>query len=546
MGGTFGTPREENFLWAAVDAFVQNEVTAQELAGMLDASMEDLGALRMDFDSVAEKQPPQVREACGDIILTVRCDFDEYTFLLKKMKDCAEQSDRGGLLSLREKETGLATRLDRKLFEFRQAGLVALGPTRVPGINLILATSRKILDGHGNASLLKEQVHREKTMVGALLSMPPGRGEDLLDPKMRELYDRYLAILSCFDDYSSVNSAGRLEGLMTELTETGMDLGRASMASDPRSLAGEGPTSSPLANCVINAARDVRDRFMELPVLARCLTDLTRQFHAMKAYFGALSRDVSGSALAGEGMKIMEEDFELFGEALNDYGVIVEKADFSTLAEAEETLISVLENMKGTMDMFAEIARKENSVTCVRCSQENLLGERSCEKCGALLPVPAGQEEPADGVAGQGAPEQGGTGQTVMMGEHVQELFSQAQGVAEGRVSREAFKGTLARLEALLREARGQAGQLPEIPSEGLKIVEKTQAEQAREFLGRVRELYIQGLKNFEEGLSLMAQCARNGESQAMPEAIKLVWMGATRLQQVQEATRPVNEQKQG
>jgi hypothetical protein len=527
----------ENILVSICRDVAGNMSGVDELQEVLEAAKTDLGEIRAGFDITLSGQSQKVQRACREIVTEINRTFDEYEGILKEINSYFHSFDSSSLLVSANRAAEISETLDRLLFEFRQIGLIALGPSGIPGLNLLISTTQRMLNGDLIYEKLLEQAEREGIYAAQMLQEP-----EIIagTPESRARMQAWQAMVDVSEYLCSIAETQDISGLANAaamLNETVAIFAAIPGNIDPETLS-KSPTSSPVANIVINSFLGLKNGTVTPGFANDALGRLWNEMETIKFRFNAITRNPPDSSLVEEESEIVEDVIVAMEEALNEYNTCLETDDYKDVDEINEKLGAMIEQLEESMGIFREIADKESKTPCPRCGHFNIPANRFCEKCSFKMPAFAAEQAAGLDVSDSGQA-RAGEKQGPVMTENVNRLFEAASSVIEGKITIEEFENEVIRMEELLGVAYHAAGPVPHTKVDKFKQAEKERIAKYDRILQEASDVYVQGLEDFEVGLSFFRQYIAEGSSESIGAGMQLIWQGLGKLQEVHRVTEP-------
>jgi hypothetical protein len=476
---------------------IEGRLGADGLAAVLEGSRAALEEMRAGFNRVVSAQTPEVLEAARVPVRSIDADFEGYRGLLDEIETYLAGFDLAVLAAALPRLEALVSAMDEDFFAFRQAALAAQGPTRVPGINLLVHLASEVLAGDRGPEALLEQVRNEEALTGAAAAQMKAGGEAT---SVLRAQVAYLNILKKLSRGAGSADGEALRGLVDELVKVGALFTAPEPTEVQRGLS-EGPTSYPNVNAVVNLARQAGEGRVPRGRLDEAVKALGGQLQSLRANLGVMSR-TSTSGAVDDAIAGIEPRLRALEDALASL--------------REEALIGAAGALEAGLAELAARIEREGQVPCVKCGAFNPAGLRTCGRCNSVLPASVSEGfssfEVQEGEAPVIADEQ--ASDTVMT-ENVDRLFRAVNEFAEGESSRDELEAALAWMEGLLAEA-SRAGASP------------SRDENA--------QLYREGLEEFAVGLGLIRQAATDENREGLQAGQQIIGQGLGRLQKVQRA----------
>jgi len=537
---------DKDILLSIIKEVIKDEVGASELQRAVEESQRRLRETERSFDETYSAQPQNVHDACAEIAETIYGLFGEYETALSNLSEYAHTFDKEILTISEEILPEITSKLNEAFFNFRQTALTAMGPTLIPGANLLISTAKKILAGQDLGELLDKQISLEGYAAEGILEE---FGDNPEDAHLADFFEHYL---DWIDVLSSINESGSVKNLeswikgMIDLAHAyGLTLTEtAEYEAGDRILA-----ESPLAGAVITGARKLAEGKISTEEFLEHLKALRTQLDTLKFNYKMITGKPPASSRLEEEASLVGDTLQAFEEALDQYSYFIESRNRGVLEKAEETLIGVLEEFKESLEVFKELAEQEGKVPCIKCGHYNDPKSKICEKCSAMLP--SANEDMGLGLnlVNKDIQQEPTFMQDTVMTDKVQELFTLAMQVSENKTPPEdlikkinSFDESIGHANRLVETLRQQKAKI-EIPmtkedEEEAEVDLSGLSESDRLFL-EVSNTFEAGVKEFKEGLDLLREFAEAGSVEAMQNGISSIWQGMGKLQLVQRVSGP-------
>jgi len=528
----------ENLLIEACRGLIDNRIKLEDFNRIYDRAKTDLKDLRKDFDGTLSPQPDNVKRTCQVIIRDINRAFDEYERELNEIKSYFHTFDKNILENAISRIGELSNMLDQYLFEFRENALIALGPSRIPNLNLFFHTVYNIQQGMESTDKLAYYVEREGPIVEQLLDELDSREQTQEIVAQKTAYIHFLETIDILAEYLESEDAELLESAGKLLNQT-VEMFKSAGDSFDLDKLSKYPTQSPSANIIINLSSGLLDGRTPPELFAENLDRLWEELELTRYRFDTIRRNPGDSRLVEEEAEIVGETLVAFEEVLTEYFEALENWNLQYIEETNEKLKSVIMQIHQSMEIFDGISKKEGKVICVKCGYFNPPGLRYCEKCNFKLPKIVSAESDFLNMK-EGADVSSGGKTMPMMTENINRLFEAGTKVAGGEISIEEFEDVVIWMESKLEQAFQKAGPLPYTNPANLSPGEREKVKKMDEALKEAAEVYIQGLEDFEVGISFFRQYINTGNRQSIETGKQMIWQSAVKLQEVQKATEPL------
>ncbi len=527
--------KPENFLYEACLEVIEGTAGVDELQNAHEIAASELKETRSDFNFTLSGQNRKVQHACRKIVAQINETFDEYEHLIETSGSYFHTFDKSILENSLEKILNLSEKLDRHFFEFRDTALAAMGPTELPGLNLII----NIADRIRNNETMKDDplfhIQRESEIMESLLADMEQTGQNEEIGARKEATMHFLDAMDALTEYLESGEAAALDIALQELSIAAEMFNSLPGVVNRDELA-KSPTQSPLANMIINSVPGLISGEINHDFFGNILQRLWDELDLLRFRYNAISRTPPESSRVEEESEILEDIITAFEEVLNDFFDTLENWKPNRFPELTEKLEAIVDELHQSMKSFQNISETEGKTPCVKCGHYNSPGIRFCEKCNFKLPVIAGEKQRRldmkEGEAA-GSNEQSGP----VMTENVMKLFESADMAVEGKIPPEEFSDVVSWMETLLSQAYKAAGPVPPIDLEKLNGKEKDNAGNIDKLLKEASDIYQRGLEDFEVGLSFFRQFADGGSGESIRTGKQMIMQGMDKLQKVQKVT---------
>lgn len=424
----------------------RGELDPRSLWFILTDVMSSIERVRRRFEKVASSAPAEAVRA--------REAFKRHRQVLDQA--CRHVSGPPQELKRLSSELSLANgELDRCLSEHREAALVAMGPTRLAGVNSILRTIQQNRPPAAIGACLAEERKRlehglaapnlPEPVQEALTAMQEHVGELLLlstdptQPRFREVAQSYYEVaLKAQEAFSRAEAEAELE---------------------------RGPTPNAALNRLIHQVRAGQPADPE---------DVLGDIAGLRNQLASVARMLASSPRVNEIAARLEDSFERLEQA-------IEALQPQTLQDAVRAILESFEELSRAGRELQQLSETEGKTPCVHCGQLNRSDFASCSKCGALLPRVARLRESLLDVSETG-------GQSPPMTQNLKRIMDAIGAFEDGSIGRPVFQDQVLWFRGLLTRALElwPAGQQP--PAD-----------------------YLEALQDIEAGLSFLEQAEGSG-----------------------------------
>jgi len=533
---------EESLLVKTCRDVIKDAAGVDEMQRVYDKTVSQLKETRIDFDITLSGQSRKIQKTCSQLASAINHTFDEYKRILDEMGSYFHSFDKEILAETLEKALDVSDRLDQYFLEFREMGLIALGPTQIPGLNLLLNTVNKIRNGEALDDTLAEHAEREETAIEKILEeLEKDPNEEL--ESQAEAYLTLLDSIELLANYLESGNSDILEDAYAGLQEAARMFNSLSGVIDEEKMA-QSPTSSPMANVIINSVPGLKDGSIPPEFFGDAVQRLWDELEMLRFRYNAIQRSPAESSMVEEESEILGDILIAFDDILTEYFDALDNWNLGSIDETTERLKLVIEELHTSMKTFQQISETEGKTPCVKCGFYNLPGLRFCKKCNFKLPVIAGEQKGGLDVR-EGSPAKLSRKEVPRMTENINRLFEAAKNASVGQISMEEFEEVIAWMESLLSQAYQAVGPIPPANLEKVKGKDREKIRKFDELIREAADVYAQGLEDFEVGLSFFRQFVNDGSTESVQTGMQMIWQALGKLQDVQRATGGLAKKQQ-
>jgi len=513
-----------------------------ELKEELDIARQELDQMQQDFDISVAEQPQNIQQACQREIDYIHDNFSVYHEAFDAIETFFRTGDKFDIVRGAEKVRGASAALNTGFLDYRNRALIAIGPTDIPILNLVLDTYNKMSeasqdDKSAYIDKLLTVISREhlaaQRVVADFKRAPAGSllpEEELLKTAYDEHQESCALIRESLMNFNQENLDKGIEGYKNAT----MRIKDLIPAANLKRLT-QMPTTSPQANLVINIGKTLLGENSREEMFLEALKNLEDSFNDTKMQFEAIKRSPTDSVLVKEEMENAAKAISAYENALNDFYRFVEVRETMLLVQASMKLEEAVKMLNQSGEAFMSIAEREGKVPCIRCSHFNPPERKTCEKCGAVLPVPA-ESQPARTFEMGEQDEVEQHKEEIVLTENIHRLFDAVNKVSEGQISVEEFQEVVTWMEDLVIEHKTAYGPLPAVNIDSMKPDLKDPAKQVKEMIEEANEVFKEGADDLLTGIGFFKQYIQNGDKNNLVAGVQIVWQGVGKLQMVQKA----------
>ncbi|MDQ7825665.1 MAG: hypothetical protein RDV48_22890 [Candidatus Eremiobacteraeota bacterium] len=523
---------------------LEGRADKEKLAEAIEKTRGSLGEMQADFQKTSQEQPPQIQQECQrETEQAMEC-FAAYYEALDVLEQFFRTGDKFDIVRGAEKVRGASGSMNDAFLAYRNRALVAMGPTSIPILNLVLSTFNSLNEASQEelpAWTEKLQTIIEREYIVVHRAMAELNRQNLIPEEelLKKAYEAHQQ--ACADIRSGIKNQDNdvvKAGIdnYTHAAERIMELIPAVNLKRMTQM----PTTSPQANLVINLSMTLGATAESEEMFLEALKTLEDNFLNTKMQFEAVRRNPVDSVLVKEEMENAVKALTTYEGAIADYYRFLEVRDTLLLAQAASKLTEGVKQLQATSEIFQSISEREGKTPCIRCSHYNPSDRKTCEKCGAVLPASAEMLQPArtfeldeqdEHVEGRAPTEE------ITMTENIYKVFDAVNKVSEGHIAIEEFTEIVNELELLVVEGRKAYGPLPQVNLDSLKGEQREQAIQIKEMLEEAKEVFREGTDDILTGISFFRQYIQQGDKNNLIAGVQIIWQGVGKLQKVQKAT---------
>lgn len=515
---------------------LNNTISVSDLIGAFPAIEDALRAMRQDYDAAVKMERPDVQEYCRESIGKVHKFFDEYMREIDQLESYGSRFDALSFENEIKKIGDIYNSLNIAFLLYRNDALIARGPSSHGGLNYVIQTVDRILNEEDAYDELSRIVYAENYLAGQTVMMLNSAEQNVFNVGQKAFYTNYQNLLQ----HIQLSIDGRDPSAFGSLRESFVAWGeyyrRFDITYHVKAYSNT-PTSLPMANLVINAARNYLGGAGESDVFLYFLNELKLLFGKVKFRYDEIAtRSGPTTVLEQEESAVLERTMKNIGRAIIGFDIFIETGDMKHFSHSERLLYSSAEAFAASIRKLQDMADDSGKVTCFRCGHKNVAGEVFCKNCRGLLPQVESREQPSmvNAILDEGIrlPEEATEPQMTV---YVNEIFQAAANLAQGSIAVPEFEGLLAEMENRLRDVSARVREVPPLTAEAVKELGKKKAEQTHSLLQEAHGAFDAGIKEFEESIFLFHEFSATLSTGTMESAKGKMWQGAVNLQEAQQ-----------
>lgn len=517
----------ENSVVGKVSAWSEGRISDDELRQVLETSKPDLENHRSGFETVVSDFTEEQKEQCQELLDFCFLLFDQ---IQSAVDDCIEgigEQNRNGVFFHADVIARSSYQLNLAQVELRNRALLALGPTPIPNLNLLLQRRDGYLaEPNDNSKLLfSEAIDSERTVVyHALRDLT--KEPDL--PEVSTLYNAFRDHMSNLNTLAETlteeGADGDYETIFLELGVSFPELQKLIPIVQMK-LRGTGETDFPDINNLIKLMEDVAQGNIGDVMLVDATEAAEEAFGKTKEQLTQAQGKLP-SALANEEISAAIESFEEFEDGIEAIYKFLEERDRLWLVEAKGCLLEFGKLFAEHQAKFKELEDQQGKLLCPMCSTANESSRSRCAKCGGPLPqnVAASTVSTFDSKERTGLEAQESA---PLVTANIEKLYIAVNEVAAGNIDDEEFLQAVDHFEG---QIEANVNSIPPEPE-----LNEAAKQQAVETLYDALE---SGVETMRSALDLMRSYPESRDQDVLAKAVQLIDEGAKLVAAAGEAAK--------
>jgi hypothetical protein len=512
---------------AKVAEWSEGKISDDDLLLVLENSKPDLETHRAGFQNVVSDLNEAQHERCGEVVAFCFSMMDQIEEALAEAAEAISQEDRNTVFIAGDSISRCSFQLNQAFVEFRNQALMALGPTDIPNLNLLLQRRDDFLEdpSDNSALLFSEAIDAERIIVYHALE-DLAKEPDL--PEVATLINAFSDHRAALNDLAEILEGEAEEGdygeIFAELEKCYKEL-QELVPMVQMKLRTQGETDYPDLNFLLSVMEDVAQGNLADGPLIDALESVDESFGKSK---DLLAQACGGfdSALANEEVAAALESFEEFEDGIEALYRFLEERDRGWLVEAKGCLLEFAKRYSGHQAKLRKIEENQGKVLCPMCSTFNELSRTRCSKCGGPLP----QNVAAATVTtfeSRERSELDAKGPETFLTSNLEALYLAVNEVAAGTADHQTFLDAVAKFEGQIESGVGSLPAEPELGDPG------KQGE-----VEKVYDVFERGVQTLREGLEIMKTYVDNQDEEVLAKAVKLVDEGARSVAAARDAVK--------
>lgn len=512
-----------------------------ELEVALVISRQSLDSMSEQWRHAYEDLTPPQREAVEEVSEQIQQTLDLCASGLDVLTGALTTQNTDELFQGGELIRRCSNQLDILFSMFRNLALVALGPTDIPNLNLLINSLDGARSGKFAMDGFLNVVNQERLMTLKALDDLEG------NPKTSE----YEALKRTFDDH--LRCMNRLAKAVEERDENAIDAEMKKADSTFKYLQEliplaslrsrtNGPTRSQLANLVISLAYDVSQGAAHQDLLHEQVERLKKDILPMAAAVKAAAP--VASVMIEQETKRAVAALKGYEDAIKGFEQFFKTRDVLHLQGSAFALEAAANELHACWNKLQELADQEGKVACIRCNFYNTPDRRSCGKCGAPLPVLAEKSTATSTFSVESASEATPAAEAPVQSSNLNRIYKAVDDLGSRKISRAEFETELAWFESLIELQERSLGEAPVTEVDGLEGEEREEALKRAELVRETEQAFHGGIDLWRQAIEQWRNYIETGERERrlLDDGKELCDQGARMLISLALATQASQE----
>ncbi|MCD6309323.1 MAG: zinc ribbon domain-containing protein [Candidatus Eremiobacteraeota bacterium] len=541
-----------NVLLKMAQEVIEGKGDPEQLEQSFKERQAGLEAAIADFEGRLEKETNEDFHADFEQeIADVRNGFEEYQAALVEMENFFKMHDTGFLKSSSIRLVSATKNLIEAIQRFEGKYWIT-GPTQFPVLNALIKTADALKEGKLPPEILPPMTqnarHFFQVASKELDHFKDTPARDSVN-SLKKAYDLFISGIDEMRKFVDDRDSSHLERGIQILTTAHQDIDEG-FKDFQKQMYLSGPSESPFANLVINAADGVLEGIYPPEILEGSLRILMANYNKMKNEIKSASMLKIDSVAIKEELDRVMATFEELDQVIQEYYLYLQDQDESHLHRARNGLARGMEELHKSYMAFMEISDREGKINCLKCGHPNPITAKNCEQCAAPLPRFAGEATASTFHLKEGAGEvvtqTGG-----VITENIHRLIEVTNRVADGLADKIELEETIRWLEDLVENARVGLSAQPDVQLGDATPEEIEQREREKEVIDETRGVLADALDDFQAGLNRMRKYMEEEDKDHLIRGLQQVYVAAQDLVQVvkigelaeKSTTRPEQEE---
>ncbi|MHB2018805.1 MAG: hypothetical protein ACYCW6_17790, partial [Candidatus Xenobia bacterium] len=417
---------------------------------------------RQGFEDSVAALDPAIAEKVVPFVEACRVVLDAYDQTALDVLDGFLTSlDRSMLLAGADNLRRCIFQLNAGFNSYRDAVLVAQGPSDVPLYNLMLPLLKAVKDGQAPIQQLVFYIEGERIRAkGNLVAMEKGLPELPEVQQLRKAWETQLETATRFGK-AAVEKNWETAELELDLLRDNMRSLNTLMLQAELAVRSTGPSPSPLVNLLVNTGRRMAigqaQAYEFLPLfeeLKHGVRGIAVQLEVIQTEAAAGDRDGYAEVITAG-----KQAFEHYDEGFRLIEAFFEGRVVENLQRGLELVLKASTEQQTAHQKLLDQMEKQGKVSCIKCGHPSSPGRLRCERCGTPLPLaPPGTPTSVLGGQQEGVEVQTAEADQPIVTENLRRLYDAVNRVAEGSLSVEKYLETVQWFEELVETQLSNIG----------------------------------------------------------------------------------------
>ncbi len=528
---------QQKALIGLVADVISGKANPAELEVALVISRQSLEAMEEDWQRTVDELTPAQRTATEDICEQIHAMLDTASTGIDLLGTAISTRNVDELFQGGELIRRCSSQLDLLFSMYRNLALVALGPSDIPNLNLLLNTLDSARSGKTDLDGFLNVVNQERLFTLKALDDLEGNPKTSEYAALKRTFEDHLRCMNRLAKAVEARDEHAIDEEMKKADKSFKYLQELIPLASLRSRT-DGPTKSQLANLVINLAFAVAH--------GQAHQDMLREHvDLLKKDIGPLAMAVKAAAPVATVMIEQEtrravEALKGYEDAIKGFELFFQTRDTLLLQGAANGLRAAADELYSCWNKLQELADQEGKVACLRCNFYNTPDRRQCGKCGALLPILAEKSTATSTFAVESASEVTKAPEVPVESSNLARIYKAVDDFGAKRIARPEFEKELEWFINLIDLQERALPDAPETNLEGLEGEELEEAQKRAELVRETEQAFHGGIELWRQAVDQWVNYLETGERERrlLDEGKELCDQGARMLLTLALATK--------
>ncbi|HEY4001986.1 MAG TPA: hypothetical protein VGO93_24140, partial [Candidatus Xenobia bacterium] len=345
---------------------LNGKAQGSDLAPLSEAARQELATARQGFEGSASSLSPAVAERVQPFVDKARQVFMGYDHALDLVDEYVKSNDHNVLVQAAEHVSRFSTQINLAFQVYRDAVLVAEGPSEIPNYNLILICIKEWRDGSSPVEKLRVMVERERLMAKATM--------DALDkePKLPEVLELRKAFEKHLESATKLSVAARdgnqsaVDVEADKIRETFQSIGPLRAAAET-AVRSQGDSPSGLVNLVVNTGRRLSRGEAHPKELAGLLDQVRPVIRSAEAQFEVVTKAATDAERLNDAFEGARKAFATYDEAFKCFDQFFEGHYLNRLERGMQLLVEASKLQYAAEQRVLDVQERQGKVSCMKC-----------------------------------------------------------------------------------------------------------------------------------------------------------------------------------